>query len=51
MTGGMLTDVNRHYRVVRVAKRVELRSATRIREGGKTDQEGKRYRPIYCGNA
>lgn len=35
-------DVNRRYCVIRVAK--SKRSATRVRDGGKTDQEGKRYR-------
>lgn len=39
MARGGTEDVNRHHHVFRVAKRAELDSATRIRDGGKTGRE------------
>lgn len=32
-------DVNRHYRVITVAERAELRNATKVRDGDKTEME------------
>lgn len=37
--GGVEGDVNRHYGEIRVDKGAELRSASRVRDGGKTEIE------------